>query len=186
MRKAYLNILKTIIFLSYPFLVFWALNQGYSPRILALILILSALFQFKTQEDKLLRNFIGVGALILFSGLWIYDNQIFLKLYPVLVSFSLLAVFSFSLKYPPTIIEKFAGLSGKPLSEQALTYCKKVTWVWVWFFLANAMVSLITVFLPTKIWVFYNGFFSYIIMGIIFAAEFFMRRKIKNQEEKKL
>ena len=185
MKKAVLNILKIVFVVTYPFLIFWALGQGYSPRFLSLLLILVVLFQFKTQKVKLVRNVIFVCAIALFSGLWLYDNAVFLKLYPVLVSLSLLIIFGLSLKYSPSMAEKFASLKHKDLPDYAIKYCRKVTFVWTMFFLFNASVAFITVFLSTKAWVLYNGFISYILIGVIFATEFLIRNVIQKREEKK-
>ncbi|MCL1892777.1 MAG: hypothetical protein FWG02_00895 [Holophagaceae bacterium] len=171
MKKAVLLVLA----IAYPFAVFFALKWGYSPKVLSLILILSALFQFNTQKIRLLRNAFLVCATILVSGLWLYNDEIFLKLYPVLISASLLAVFAFSLKFPPSVIERFARITNPDLPQYAITYCHKVTQVWCCFFILNASIALYTVFLSARAWMLYNGLISYILIGLLMAGEFGFR-----------
>jgi uncharacterized membrane protein len=115
------------------------------------------------------------------AGLWLYGSELFLQLYPVLVSLSLLAVFAFSLKSPPTVPELFARLRHVELPPHAVAYCQKVTLLWCCFFVVNAAVALCTVFLSREAWVLYNGLISYLIVGSIMAGEYgyrlrYMRR----------
>lgn len=50
--------------------------------------------------------------------------------------------------------------------------------VWCGFFVVNAAIALYTVvFAPMKIWVIYNGFISYVLMGILFLGEFVLRKR---------
>ena len=39
-------------------------------------------------------------------------------------------------------------------------------------------ISCITVFLSTEIWALFNGLISYILIGLMFVAEFIVRRKV--------
>ena len=171
MKKVALMVLAV----SYPFAVFFALKWGYSPKLLSLILILAALFQFNTQKITLLRNTFLVCAILLVSGLLLYNDEIFLKLYPVLISVSLLAVFAFSLKFPPSVIERFARIKNRDLPQHAVAYCRKVTLVWCCFFALNASIALYTISLSVRAWMLYNGFISYVLIGLLMAGEFGFR-----------
>jgi len=164
-----------LLALAYPFAVFLALSKGVSPRALSLLLVLAALLQFNTQKLKPLRNAFLACAALLVSGLWFYSDDIFLKLYPVLISFSLLAVFSFSLKSPPSVAERFARLWHTDLPPRAVAYCKKVTLMWCCFFVINAAIAFYTIFLSARTWMFYNGLMSYMLVGLIMAGEFVFR-----------
>jgi uncharacterized membrane protein len=161
--------------LAYPFAVFLALSNGISPRVLSLLLMLTALFQFNSQKIRALRNALLACAALLVSGLWFYDSEFFLQLYPVLVSLSFLAVFAFSLKSPPSIAERFARIRHGRLPPYAVAYCRKVTFLWCCFFVLNASVAFYTTFLSRKAWMLYNGFISYIAIGALMAGEFCFR-----------
>ena len=175
MKKGVMTSLKLVFVVFYPIFVFWALKSGYSPRILSLLLILAVLFQLKSQEIKLIRNAVIIGATVLFSAIWIYNDDVFLKLYPILISLSFLCVFALSLKFPPSIVEKFARIKHKDLPKEAISYCQKVTKIWCLFFILNACISFATVFLDIEIWTLYNGLISYILIGALMTTEFLYR-----------
>ena len=164
-----------LLALAYPFAVFLALSRGVSPKALSLLLVLTALLQFNAQKLKPLRNAFLACAALLVSGLWFYSDDVFLKLYPVLISLSLLAVFAFSLKSPPSVAERFARLRHADLLPRAVAYCRKVTFMWCCFFAINAAIAFYTTFLSARAWTFYNGFVSYILIGLIMAGEFTFR-----------
>jgi len=86
-------------------------------------------------------------------------------------------IFFYSILYPPTIIERFARIKTPDLPKKAIQYTKKVTMVWCGFFIVNGLVALWTaLFASVKIWTFYNGFLSYILMGTLFITEFIYRQ----------
>jgi len=176
MKKAALLLLA----LAYPLAVFFALGRGFSPKALSILLILAALVQFNSQKVKMLRNvFVGCAALLV-AGLWYFGDDVFLQLYPVLVSLSVLAVFAFSLRHPPSVPEMFARLRHRDLPPQAVAYCRKVALLWCCFLAANAAVALCTVFLSREAWTLYNGLVSYLLMGALMAGEYGYRlRRMK-------
>jgi uncharacterized membrane protein len=180
MKKAALLLLALV----YPFAVFFALSKGVSPKALSVLLVLAALLQFNAQKIKMLRNMFMGGAALLIIGLWLYGNELFLQLYPVLVSVSFLAVFAFSLKSPPTIPERLARLRHRELPARAIAYCRKVTMLWCCFFVANAAVALCTIFLSREAWVLYNGLISYLLIGLLMTGEYGYRlrhmKELKN------
>lgn len=108
---------------------------------------------------------------------WLVDGQVGLKIYPVMINAGFLVMFIQSLYFPPNIIERFARLSEPELSAKMLSYTHKVTWVWSGFFLLNGAISAATALWATdEIWMFYNGFIAYILMGSLFAGEWLVRR----------
>jgi uncharacterized membrane protein len=161
-----------LLAIAYPFIVFFAMRKGVSPKALSILLILAALFHFNAQKVKMLRNAFVACAVLLLAGLWFYGNELFLQLYPVLVNISLLAVFAFSLLSPPTVPERLARLRHGELPARAVAYCRKVTILWCCFFVANASAALCTIFLSREAWVLYNGLISYLLIGVLMAGEY--------------
>ena len=84
-------------------------------------------------------------------------------------------VFFCSLFQKETIIQKFALALNKNLSEKELIYTKNLTYIWCIFLFTNLVISIITIFLSDKIWILYNGFISYVLIGILFAVEYIIR-----------
>ncbi|MCR5046603.1 MAG: AMP-binding protein [Treponema sp.] len=109
------------------------------------------------------------------------NSPLFLKLYPLAVCGTFLFVFGMSLFSPPNIVFRFATLQDKwilssPYKKRVERYCLKVTLVWCAFFILNGAAAVFTAFFCSeKIWAFYNGGISYIIMGLIFGIEFIIR-----------
>jgi len=97
----------------------------------------------------------------------------------------MLFLFGASLFKPQTAVFKIALLSDNSIRNSVHynsieNYCRNVTKVWCAFFALNASISLITfLFAPNWIWILYNGFIAYILMGILFAVELLVRKKIQ-------
>ena len=116
-----------------------------------------------------------VGLVII--GVVLNDMQ-YLKLYPVAISLFFLWQFSRSLNSSHNMIERFALAMGEVPSEALSQYTRKVCLVWCGFFLINACIALITATVTSlSWWTLYNGFISYIIVGLIFLIEFLCRPK---------
>ena len=100
--------------------------------------------------------------------------------YPVFVSLLFFAVFAYSLVHPPTVVERLARLEDPNLPPKGVAYTRKVTQVWSGFFLANAAISLGTVWHGDRwLWSLYNGGVFYVLMGLLMAGEMAVRRKVK-------
>jgi len=170
--------------LSYPFLVWYSLEY-FQPRYVALAL--AGLFLL-----RLLRLQPG-QSLSLTAGPWVFftcalfllavalaNETQWLLAYPVFVSLAFFAVFSYSLFHPPSIIERLARLEDPDLPPKGVAYTRMVTQVWSGFFLANAAISLGTVWYGEHwLWSLYNGFLFYVLMGLLMAVEMAIRRKVK-------
>lgn len=102
-----------------------------------------------------------------------------LKLYPVIVNAGFLGLFGWSLYAPPTVIERMVRLRTPDLPPAAVTYINKVTAVWCAFFLVNGTVAFITArYASTAVWALYNGLIAYGLMGLLFAGEYLVRRRV--------
>jgi uncharacterized membrane protein len=100
--------------------------------------------------------------------------------YPAFVSLVFFTVFAASLVYPPTVVERLARLEDPHLPPKGISYTRKVTQVWCVFFLANAAISLVTIWYGDPwLWSLYNGGIFYVLMGLLMAAEMVIRRKVK-------
>lgn len=121
-------------------------------------------------------------ALVLGGASLFLRNPDFVYFYPVMVNVVLLAVFASSLNGSQTIVEKIARLRDSRFSDREIPYARKVTIVWVIFFAVNGSIALVTVLIEDKFyWSIYNGAISYVLMGLMFAGEFYCRKRyIKN------
>ena len=202
--KKFLKVLFYIIAAIYPVLVFTMLVVFKMPtRILSLcvVALASAFFlsatgnrksDAKSEEKALDWRPMLSSALFLLAGIlcFIFNEKIFLKLYSVAISLTLLLVFASSLVFKPNIIFRFAcfgdkSVKGSSFEEAVNQYCKKVTVIWCIFFILNGSASAFTALynfgseeLNDKIWSVYNGGISYVLMGLLFAVEFLVRMRV--------
>ena len=187
----------------YPALVFCGLEfWGLSPRRLSLLLIGLAFVHFfnvtrgRSGERKggnfdrtnVVKGLALVALMLLCGGLAFFaDNIMFLKFYPVMVSLSLLSFFAFSLWKKPSFAFRLANLGDKTLRTSperffVERYCDRVTLVWCIFFILNASIAFATALVGSdRIWSLYNGLISYILIGILFAVEFMVRKMMQKK-----
>lgn len=193
--KKFFSILFFILLSLYPVFIFFSLVIFHLPvRVISLALLITASFFFllftakkQSQKQKILQTTLFfVAALSCFFT----NNIVFLKLYAVAVSASLLFIFGSTLFFPPTIIFRFATLYDKKIIGSAAEsfvrrYCKKATIAWCAFFIVNGSISLWTAFCASnKIWALYNGAVSYALIGLMFAGEFFVRKGVQKKMPK--
>ncbi len=205
--KKFLKVLFYIVAAIYPVLVFTMLVVFKLPvRILSLCVVALACAFFlsatgsrksgeKSEKKALDWRPMLSSALFLLAGIlcFVFNEKVFLKLYSVSVSATMLFVFGSSLIFKPNIIFRFACLGDKTLKgssfeQQVDDYCKKVTVVWCVFFVLNGSISVFTALhdfgndaLNDKIWSVYNGGISYVLMGLLFAVEFVVRKMVNNK-----
>jgi uncharacterized membrane protein len=119
-------------------------------------------------------------AAVLLVGLLAVSPAIAARFYPVAISLALATIFGASLRFPPTVIERIARLTEPDLPPEGVVYTRKVTAVWVGFLLVNAAISLWTVLWGSlEQWALWNGLLSYLAMGILFTAEYLVRRVVR-------
>ncbi len=174
--------LTALVTLAYPLAVYWGLGH-WEPKYLAGLLVLVALLRAFGSPDPLWRvAALGAAALALASVL---GNALLpLKLYPVLVNSVLLVVFVYSLRHPPTVIERLARLKEPQLPESGVRYTRRVTQVWVAFFVVNGGIALATaLFASDATWALYNGLIAYGLMGLLFAGEWLVRQRVRRGAE---
>ena len=105
----------------------------------------------------------------------------FVKFYPVAVNFVFFCMFFFSLFSRETVIQRMARAFEPDIKPKSLEYTRNLTYVWAGVTFCNFLVSLFTVFAGEKIWAFYNGFLSYLLIGAVFAAEYSVRVRFKKK-----
>ncbi len=202
--KKFLKVLFYVVAAVYPVLVFSMLVVFKMPvRILSLCVVALACAFFlsatgnrksdgKSEKKALDWRPMLSSALFLLAGIlcFVFNKKIFLKLYSVVISATMLFVFGSSLFFKPNIIFRFAclgdkSIKGSSFESQVNDYCRKVTVVWCVFFILNGSISAFTALhdfgndvLNDKIWSVYNGGISYILMGLLFAVEFIVRKMV--------
>ncbi len=173
------SILLPVIGLLYPFFVYFGMEHVSTP---VFALILGAVWLIRAPA--LLRQPGGhwmLGAALAYCVLLAFSGEaLMLRWYPALISALLLFVFGISLKYGPPMVERIARVREPELPPEAIPYTRKVTWVWVGFFVFNGLMSsALTLWAPLSWWTLYNGFIAYLIMGVLFGGEWLLRRRLR-------
>jgi uncharacterized membrane protein len=168
-----------LITLLYP-LVIWFGHGQVEPRWLALLLLIAIATRLPTLKISRVARWSASAGLVL-AAVAVWSNVLLpLKLYPVLVNCSMLAVFGYSLVSPPSIIERMARLRDPALPVAAVIYTRRVTQIWCGFFVINGSIALITALWASEAaWSLYNGVIAYILMGLLFGIEFLFRIRFK-------
>lgn len=183
LKKLLTLIIKLIIgalIVAYPFVVFFAFQSGIAVKFVGLFFLAIVILSFLRNKNKVL---LGIGLTLCFL-IFVFNQDIFLKIYPVLMNGAICSVFAISLTRTP-LITKYAEKMHYDLDEPAKKYTAKATLAWAIFMGYNTLISLITVFMPVKIWVIYNGFISYILIGLMMIGEYITRKWILRVQSNK-
>lgn len=173
-----------LVLIVYPLLVYFGL-QFASPSLVALCLLPLVLLRLKWLRHHVGGQGIliaGVLLLLLFGYSILANQQMGIRLYPVLINLVLLVIFLLSLRFPPSAIERLARLREANLPESGVRYTRKVTWLWAGFFALNGLVAAYTSFYSSlEAWTLYNGLIAYLLMGVLGAAEWLVRQRVRNR-----
>jgi uncharacterized membrane protein len=162
-----LTVLTAALTLLYP-LAIWFGHGVVEPRWLAGLLLLTIATRLPALKLSRVSRWLALGGLLP------------LKLYPVLVNASLLAAFGYSLRHPPSMVERFARMREPDLPPAGVAYTRRVTQVWCGFFVVNgAVCALLALTASERAWSLYTGVLSYMLMGLLFGAEYLMRLRFK-------
>jgi uncharacterized membrane protein len=113
-------------------------------------------------------------ALLLFGA--VLDDRRFVLVLPVLTNAALFAHFAGSLRTMP-IAERFARAQHGELPAGETSYCRSVTLVWCAFFVTNgAITGALGLWAPLAWWTLYTGAISYVLVGLLAAAEYTVRK----------
>lgn len=176
-------VLGTALVLAYPLLVFLGLSR-LGVRTLGLVLLAALvplqLLRLRGERRRHLAAVLplplAIAAILLASAL-IEDHRLILAL-PVAVNVALLAGFAVSLRGPVSMIERFARMQVDDLSAAEVAYCRRVTVLWSVFFALNALATLaLALAAPVRWWAAWSGGLVYLVMGLLFAAEYLERKR---------
>ncbi len=181
------RIVARLAAICYPFIVFALLRFAtLDVRRLCCGVVLCGILLFcggkilKNRKSLRAGSFVApavAGALL--AAILLSGNEQFFKLYPIFVSVAMLFIFARSLVSPPCIVEQIARATDSDFSDAAIPYARRVTQVWCGFFVFNIVASAASALISWEAWCLYNGVLSYCLMGILFAAEFVVRKAKK-------
>ncbi|NBA93999.1 hypothetical protein [Pseudomonas sp. R5(2019)] len=165
----------------YPFAVYAGMAH-FAPWQFALLLGGLWLGRALTSGGKPGSLWMALAALAFCGVLAVANSPQLLRWYPVLINSFLLGLFGLSLRYGPPLVERLARLREPELPTAAIPYTRQVTKVWCLFFLGNGLIaSGLTLWAPLDWWTLYNGVIAYALMGLLFAAEWLIRQRVRER-----
>jgi len=177
-------LLAGLVLILYPLLVYLGLGYwGVRSMAVALLVLACARLAVSRWLGVPSGNavWLVVAAVIVAAVTLATGSVMGLKSYPVAMNIFMLALFTFSLWRPPSMIERFARLREPELPATAIPYTRKVTMVWCGFFVVNGAIATATLFASDQVWAVYNGLVAYGLMGLLFAGEYLVRRRVRHQ-----
>lgn len=132
-----------------------------------------------------LRMPVIVMAFLLIPTAFLVAPQVSALLYPLVINLALLIFFGLSLRPHKTpVIEKLARAQNPDLPDHAVSYTRRVTWVWVVFFLGNTLINLLWIVSGNvDAWILHNTVIAYVIMGVLFVGEWLIRQRVKARQD---
>jgi uncharacterized membrane protein len=173
-----------LLFALYPLLIFAGL-QFLDPRTVGAAVLVALAVRYRRNAMRLVSGLSSWQWLALalppVLGLAVIatNSEPLLRLYPASISASMLILFGATLLRPPTMVERFARLRDPELSPTAVRYTRHVTEVWCLFFVFNGALAAYTALAASReAWALYNGFITYLLMGVLLAGERAVRRRM--------
>ncbi|RDU95677.1 hypothetical protein [Trinickia dinghuensis] len=179
--------------IAYPvvILAFWRFG---SPRFIGLALLVLLWLQrwvgagsMAALLAKLTR--LEWAAALAMSGLSaaiaVTDSEALLRAYPIVVNIAMLVAFGATLcNGGPSMIERFARMRRPNLDERTVRYTRRVTQAWCAFFSLNVCASTASMIWGSRaFWALYNGAVTYLLIGVLIAAEIAWRHAFVLREK---
>lgn len=169
--------------LAYPLLLLWGLRHLEPAAIALLLAALWLLRRLLTEGRSPFDNALAFAGIAVATLGFAANSEVILRLYPVAVNAVFLALFAFSLRFPPTVVERIARRQDPQLSAAGVRYAVRVTQVWCAFFVVNGGIAIFTAFASSReVWAWYNGFIAYLLIGAMFFGEWRLRRRFITRE----
>src|SRR5574344_322431 len=106
----------------------------------------------------------------------------YVRAYPAIISTFFFLAFFISIFQKETVIQKMAKAMNPDIKQRGLDYARKLTYVWSFIMFIMLIISIITIFLSKRAFDLYHGFISYVIIGLVFAIEHFVRSEEHTSE----
>ena len=162
---------------AYPLIVYFGLTRA-GTRFSAWLLIALTLAHtvFRSRELRRLAWRSALPLPLCAAALYLDDRRYMLAV-PVLINAVLFSTFFGSLWSERPLVERFARMRVRDLSGAEVAYCRGVTKLWSGFFVLNgATAGGLAVAGALDAWTLYTGLISYILVGIVGASEYTVRK----------
>ena len=137
--------LLALAFIAFPLAVLLWLDHLPANAFIALFGLLACVRLLLADPLQVTVRVLGCLGIMVFCALAWHQEQLgVLKIYPVLMSLGGAGYGIYTLLNPPSAIERLARATGMVVDAAGERYTRGVTWLWVTFFLLNAVVAAYT------------------------------------------
>ncbi len=170
------SVVMTLLFLSYPYLIYRGIESGMvwlAPALFAGIYLKQAL-QARRASIKLYKATLAIALLL---GAY-YLQTLTAKVLPVLIQLMLMYFFGRTLlkNRGPSFIERFVRLEFPEFPPGVSEYCRQLTWMWTLFFAFNVITCTALAVLGHDYgWAIFNGIIIYMMIGVLMIGEYIYR-----------
>lgn len=185
LRSKAVNAVTALALLAYPLLVYMLLDRV-SPALMIVGLgILGAARITTGSSIHRKHRMLLLGLVVLLCTVACLDARWeWIKLYPVLINVAGAAWFAWTLIRPPSAAERLARVANprEQFDERKSSYTRRVTQIWVGFFLFNGAAATYTALAAsTGVWTIYNGLISYLLIGLLLGGEYLFRLRYRKR-----
>jgi uncharacterized membrane protein len=179
--KAVLGVISALFVVASPWVLYWTLSHeqiGTAALLLVGWGLLRAIPIVLSAQREQRRAALQLPAVALVFALlgWLSDNGTWLLILPSATQATFGLTFLRSLSGTP-MIEHFARMVKPALSTGEQVHCRRWTAVWGGYLLALAAVGLVLArWASLPVWTAYVGVVSYVLIGVLFAAEYVVRK----------
>lgn len=179
--KTALGIISTLFILASPWVLYWTLSQ-HEVGVAAITLIgwvivrsIPVLLSAKREQRRAALQLPAIALGFAFLG-WVSDNGTWFLILPSATQATFGIAFLRSLSTTP-LIEHFARMVKPELSVAEQGHCRRWTRIWGIYLLVLAATGLVLAGWATlEVWAVYVGIVSYVLVGVLFAIEYFVRK----------
>ena len=183
MLKAVASLATVLAVILYPLAMYFGLSHwgiGKVSGLLAVTAILSFGLRWLSWRHHFVGQLLLPATLVLSCSAlgWFVKDPRFLLCLPTLINAALFVSFGQSLWTAMPLVERFARLSHADLGAAEVRYCRQVTKLWCGFFVFNgATAAALAWAAPLAWWATYTGLLAYLLMGLLMAGEYVVRKQ---------
>ncbi len=179
--KTVLGIISALFIAASPFVLYWTLTN-HDVQVAAITLIawviirtIPILLSAKKEQRNAALQLPAIALVFAILG-WMFDNGTWLLVMPSATQATFGLTFLRSLKGTP-LIEHFARMVKSDLGAGELAHCRRWTKVWGIYLIVLAAIGLVLArFATLAWWTLYVGIGSYVLIGVLFAVEYIVRK----------
>lgn len=179
--KTVLGVLSALFIVASPWVLYWTLSQQRidvaAAALIGWVIVrtIPIVLSARREQRRAALQLPAIALVFAVLG-WISQDGTWLLVLPSATQGAFGLAFLRSLSGVP-LIEHFARMVKPELSAGELAHCRVWTRIWGIYLLALAAIGLcLARWAPLGVWTVYVGVVSYVLVGVLFAVEYVIRK----------